>query len=182
MKNLTTFKNRKISGDIGEYIVFTAFQKNIIPNKGSIEMFSVLEEGFGTIEEIEDSKQHNLVNGDMGFLGLNMARCKVDVKCGDWISERSLTHIDDGNYFFLNAYPGTKTTGLPFMFKVDHFVKDWIRKNCVKDYDEVGKPIYRILRYKLMEFLPDHYEYKFDVKLCEKHRTECLIEAGVLNP
>jgi hypothetical protein len=171
-----TFKERKDKGDIGEHIVFSALINGIIPNSGSLRMFLVTKGD-------EDSIKYNLVNGDMGFLGLNRAECRVDVKCGDWVSERCLDNIDDGVYLFLNAYPNGNTTGLPFMFKLDFSVKKWIKENCEKDFDEEdGKIRFRILKHKLTEFIPAHYIYKFDEKLFCSHRTECLIKLGKLKP
>ena len=167
------FKERKEGGDIGEWIVFTALQKGIIPNRGSIRMFTVDPKD-------KDSIQYNLVNGDIGFLGMNLAECRVDVKSTDCIYAKSLKELDSGCYYFLNAKPNKRSTGLPFMFKLDEAVRNWISSiNCEKFQDEDGKLSHRVLKHKLTELFPKHI-YEFDEKEFCKHRTECLIEKGLM--
>jgi hypothetical protein len=174
------FKDRKDRGDIGELIFYKALLLGIIPNSGGIKEFKVLPYEH---PDHKKSVQYNLVNGDFGFLGLNQEDFTVDVKCSDEVSERCLNNLKDGSFIFLNAYPNKKTTGLPFMFKVDFFVKNWIKKNCeISRLDDNGKPLYRILYNELITILPPNYEYKFDVDEFKKHRTQCLIDLGILLP
>jgi hypothetical protein len=170
------FKERKEIGNIGEDIVYTALQEQIIPNRGNIKMFTV-------IDGDEDSIAYNLKNGDIGFLGINHAECRVDVKCGDEITERCLNNLDEGAYLFLNAKPNNKTSGLPFMFKLDASVKNWIRTNIHPQFKFAdGKEVkwFRILKRDLV--LPDGYVYEFEQKKFEKHRTDYLVKIGELLP
>ncbi len=172
------FKYRKEEGDIGEDIFFTALESQVIPNKGKIRKFTV-------INGDEESIEYNLRNGDFGFLSMNNTDCKVDVKCGDSITERCLNNLDPGSYLFLNAKPTSKTSGLPFMFKFDGIVKNWLKTNVRPYFTMVdGKEVkwYRILKRDLMSILPEGYEYEFDHKKFEKHRTDYLVKIGKLKP
>jgi len=174
------FKERVAKGNIGEEIFRLALEKQIIPNKGGILRFIV-------IEGDDESRQYNLVNGDFRFLGLNLAEFKVDVKCGDEITQHCLDNIDNGTWIFLNAFPTLKTTGLPFMFRLDDKVKNWIRTNAPKRFEidvQAGREIlwYRILKHMIEPHLPKDSVYEFDEKAFCKHRTEYLVKIGELNP
>lgn len=179
-KKQMTFKERVERGLIGERIFYEALLRQIIPNLGFIRIFPVIE-GIG--KEHDDSRQYNLVNGDLAFLALNREETYVDVKCNDKISLHCLDNLKDGAWIFVNAFPSKDTTGLPFMFKIDWWVKKWIKENCEPGfYEDTKKPYYRILKHQLTSFIPEHYEYKFDVAAFCKHRSDCLVKLGILLP
>lgn len=182
----TTFRERKVGGDIAEFIVFKAFELGIIPHRSKnfpqypLEQFIVDE---STVELRLITTEFNLRNGDIGFISMNCSRCSVDVKTSDSITERSLDNINDGCYYFLNG----KNNVLPFMFKVDEYVKKIIKDNFIKiPFQMAGSDRvhykYRILKHVLETLIPASYIYEFDVEAFCKHRTECLIELGVLKP
>lgn len=171
-RKLDTFIDRLEEGLLGELIAKTAFELGIIPSGDPTKI-----EQPPVDPADENSVRVNLVNGDLRFLDFNMAYKMVDVKSGDFISERSLANLAEGSYILFNANPDTKKrVGRPFMIKMSEELRYWIRMKGKKFVDKNEGVSFRVLRWQLeLHFKPEQFWDFSEAEFC-KHRTEMLIK------